>query len=1016
MSSRSRRSRSPRFKRRKSTVVESTGMEDRPPDPISSSPSKFDQLLELINWQNYLISEQSKALNAQKEEIKAELQAQLRTMDKHTTMLSALEKDATRDDRALDGKDWDNDQTWGALDKESLAKIKVMVDEWRDLMQISLVFIALFLTVVTAFISPIIQVFTTPTNTDGGSTKNQVPSVPLQLVALFYYMALISSIFNSVLCVLGMQWGARLIATPLGKTNLERALARENRMLSAEGKMRSLMGVLIWTLLLSIGFFVLGFLIQLWDLSFSFTTSAPILIVGGVFATGLTLIILGIITVTTVHAGVNDNSPFESPLSNAMKPLLRWIRRRIRKRGHSQTEDDRDKGGRGESKGTTDKEDVAALIKWQTDDAPNILALKTYARLVLNTNDAEVLERTVPSFEFGEWYAATDSLLPVFHAIRDRFLATDTSFRVKETVDKQLVYLKDWHGWGDQGRYWRSDPQANDFMRWCQGQCFELIYSSRGSRRDFFPPFALFASLEEDNEDLRQWASDSNERCLADILCTFDSDQELGDRYDIFRSAVYACGRLLWDERTDDVTAILSHVHRASVLRSLIRNPHTRWFEIRNLVTFITKGREVETLDEMSDFFSNLPEMSVTSDDNDPLLVCEFLEDIIRTSTSDFATPHSLDLSPVLDLVDQNSLFKRYSETLIYYLDRGGLHHLSDLHSALRLWEYSRGVCNAPGTSAEVVTFNDNYHYCFIPLPHLCSDEYDDLAHNICALMAMPINKFPIKVFKRPILELLDLDDEQRNAVVTRILSKIQRSDFVTLLITKSLLPWICVQDLVLATAKDHELEILTALSDFGPSDFPSHTMSVFLDLSSCLVPSLPSDFTVPPSFDLSDVIFYFVRSRRDRRTWRTYTETMIAYFDHGAFDQSHRADDAAQLFKLCISDSQKMKEWDEEEQTSEHTRQRAIFYRAKLKARATQDPDLAYDLRPYFPEGFDQPTPVVTEQPQSLEKAAPPSRFQKWRNVFKKAPRRTMSLDNGPDIELELGTTGGLIPDQDRP
>ncbi|KZT36952.1 hypothetical protein SISSUDRAFT_914236 [Sistotremastrum suecicum HHB10207 ss-3] len=715
MSSRSRRSRSPRFKRRKS-ITERIGVEERPIDPISLAPSKFDQLLELFKTLNGLVSEQSRALNTQKDEIKAELQAQLRTMDKHTAMLSALEKDATRDDRALDGKAWNNDQTWGALDKESLAKIKVMVDEWRDLMQISLVFIALFLTVVTAFISPIIQIFTTPSNNADGSTKNQLPSVPLQLVALFYYMALISSIFNSVLCVLGMQWGARLIATPLGKTNLARALARERRMLSAEGKMRSLMGVLIWTLLLSIGFFVLGFLIQLWDLSFSFTTSAPILIVGGVFATGLTLIILGIITVTTVHAGVNDNSPFESPLSNAMKPLLRWILRCVQKQGHSQTEDNRDRGGRGESKGTADKEDLAALVEWKKDDAPNTLALKTYAKLVLNTNDAEVLERSIPSFEFGEWYAAGDSLLPIFHALRQRFLATDTSFRVKETVHKQLVYAKDWEGWKDQEGEWRSDRKANNVTRWCQNQCFELIDSSHGLRHDFFPPFAFFASLEEDNHDLRKWASVSNEECVARILCTFDSDKELGDREDIFRRAVVACDRLLSDGRTDDVTAILSCVDRASVLRSLIQNPDMWWYEIDSLVAFIVKGNEIEILDEMASFFSNLPEMSAFTISNDPLLVCTFLEHIIRQSLSNFAAPQFLDLSPVLDIVHQHNLFQHYSMTLIYYLNRGGLDNLSDLHPALELWEYCHDVHNDPGTSDEVVTFYRERAYCFIPV------------------------------------------------------------------------------------------------------------------------------------------------------------------------------------------------------------------------------------------------------------------------------------------------------------
>lgn len=39
----------------------------------------------------------------------------------------------------------EDEQTWGALDKEALAKIKVTVDGWRDLMQISLVFVSTLL-------------------------------------------------------------------------------------------------------------------------------------------------------------------------------------------------------------------------------------------------------------------------------------------------------------------------------------------------------------------------------------------------------------------------------------------------------------------------------------------------------------------------------------------------------------------------------------------------------------------------------------------------------------------------------------------------------------------------------------------------------------------------------------------------------------------------------------------------------------------------------------------------------
>ncbi|KZS91987.1 hypothetical protein SISNIDRAFT_129048 [Sistotremastrum niveocremeum HHB9708] len=120
-------------------------------------------------------------------------------------MLDTLEKDATKNDKAYESRGLKDEQTWGALDKEALAKIKVTVDGWRDLMNVSLIFIALFLTVVTAFISPLIQAFTSPPNTTGSSTdsssstttKVPLPDTSTQFVALFYYLALI---FNLQFC------------------------------------------------------------------------------------------------------------------------------------------------------------------------------------------------------------------------------------------------------------------------------------------------------------------------------------------------------------------------------------------------------------------------------------------------------------------------------------------------------------------------------------------------------------------------------------------------------------------------------------------------------------------------------------------------------------------------------------------------------------------------------------------------------------------------------------------------
>ncbi|KZS86793.1 hypothetical protein SISNIDRAFT_553455 [Sistotremastrum niveocremeum HHB9708] len=518
---------------------------------------RFDRLISLIEEQNKIMGEQGK------------------TLKEHSTMLEALEKDATRDDKAYEGRSLKDELTWGALDKEALAKMKVAVDGWKDLMNVLLIFIALFLTVVTAFISPIIQLFSTPSSTNPSSSSSSKPPLPptsLQLVALFYCLALMFSICNSVMCVLGLQWSGRLLSVPQGKTNLERTLNRERRKLLAEKRLLPLMSVLFWTLLLSIAFFVVDFLIQLWALSFSFEERASILIISAVAATALAITILGVILATTYHATIYENSPFESLLSSASITAWAWINQVLKKvkagskkrkdsgqrwhlhqptispldrfqrrvqwtvgklsrpPGPSRHESSRkavEVIGKIESE-QREEEPLEALMTEKAEDNENVKALKGYARLVINTNDTEVLERAVASFEITEWWKNGAELLPVFLAVRERFLATDTSFRVKETVTKRLSDCREWSGWRSK-HGWRSDIEGNAITRWCRDHCNELVYRSRESHCQFFAAFVFFTSLDSNNKDLRKlpWEG-SYEKSVVRVLSSFDQDQPYG--------------------------------------------------------------------------------------------------------------------------------------------------------------------------------------------------------------------------------------------------------------------------------------------------------------------------------------------------------------------------------------------------------------------------------------------------------------------------------------------------------
>ncbi|KZT38860.1 hypothetical protein SISSUDRAFT_712953 [Sistotremastrum suecicum HHB10207 ss-3] len=439
--------------------------------------------------------------------------------------------------------------TWKVLGQEAVAKTKEKVDQWKDLMDVSLIFvscihgqfgnqltmliaikIAIFLTVVTAFIAPVIQAFTsTPVDpsTDSLSTSNKppLPPVSLQLVAFFYYLALIVSILNSVLCVLGKQWAARVVSLPPGKTELQRTLAHEQRKALAEGKLIPLMGVLFWTLLLSITFFIIGLLIQLWALAFSCTKPAFILVVAAALGSGLSVLILGIILATTYHASVNDNSPFESPLSSAMRPALKWLNARAEEKPadaevatpSDNSEDDESDLEDASRDDTFEKNArIEDLMKIRETDSENVKVVKTFAHLVINTNDPEVLERAAPSFQFNQWHDIWDELRPVFLAVRGRFLTTDTSIRVKETVHKQLVYFKGWTGWTSDWHTWRSDLEESEMTRWCREECRRLVDRSPDSRQEYFSSWLFFVSFQKDNTDLRfrPDATDSYEKCV----------------------------------------------------------------------------------------------------------------------------------------------------------------------------------------------------------------------------------------------------------------------------------------------------------------------------------------------------------------------------------------------------------------------------------------------------------------------------------------------------------------------
>lgn len=105
----------------------------------------FRELLELMKTQNGLIK------------------GQAATLQVHTGMLGTLQTDVTKrmyklvdwfiwslmdtciDEKAYQTKGLEDEQAWGPLEKEAIAKIKAIVEGWKDLMNISLIFVCAIL-------------------------------------------------------------------------------------------------------------------------------------------------------------------------------------------------------------------------------------------------------------------------------------------------------------------------------------------------------------------------------------------------------------------------------------------------------------------------------------------------------------------------------------------------------------------------------------------------------------------------------------------------------------------------------------------------------------------------------------------------------------------------------------------------------------------------------------------------------------------------------------------------------
>ncbi|KZT33643.1 hypothetical protein SISSUDRAFT_395659 [Sistotremastrum suecicum HHB10207 ss-3] len=366
---------------------------------------RFNRLLALMEKQVEVAEKQNATIERQEKEL-----------SEHGKKLDALVKDAQRDDLPYDeekGDPLDSEQLWSGVYEIAAAKMKEEAEEWKGLMDVSLVFIAIFLAVLTAFLVPAAQALNpSPSDTPTNSTS-ALPPLPLesaQNVCAFYYLSLIMAMCNAVLCVLGRQWVGKLLSRPDGKTHRERTMRHEARKKLAYGWIKPLVAVLYWSLLLSIGIFIAGLLYQLRNLSTSFDQTAPTLETTWSIGIFLASRIVAAMAATTIHAVRFESSPFEGIFSKFVVTVLQRLEKRRR-----------------------------WIKKWRIsviwDDWESRKELwKTYMELLAEANDPKLLDRVAPSFSYSAWVDYGEGSIELLERVYNRLMASDTSTRVRETV------------------------------------------------------------------------------------------------------------------------------------------------------------------------------------------------------------------------------------------------------------------------------------------------------------------------------------------------------------------------------------------------------------------------------------------------------------------------------------------------------------------------------------------------------------------------------------------------------
>ncbi|KZS87009.1 hypothetical protein SISNIDRAFT_491413 [Sistotremastrum niveocremeum HHB9708] len=483
-----------------------------------SGPSSSEQLTKPTVEPNTstiaLLGDHFTKLIAVVEKLNVTMEGQKSTMEKvestlidHGKKFDILTMDASKNDQPYDQKDLDDESTCMALYDMVMAKTKEKADEWKETMEVTLIFIALFSAVLTAFLVPATQALLPTSSNSGNPTSSSLPPQPprsAEVICAFYYLSLIIAIMIAVLCALGRRWVRKLTIRPDVRTWREKMLWHIERMRRAEGWLQTLMEVIYWMLLSSIALFMGGLLYQLWHVSQLFEERASILLstwaLGVIFVCSIMLTMIS----TTYHAVRYQGSVFEGLISrvivgevevgfpNHVGIIWTWFEKGVATGGkwavkmemkqslahgwswirRVKPADFLRRQGRwiqvltrkwSKSFGTT-----VANIQWINlmktmnvaknarewikrnrlkigcDSNDSENLFATYLDQIAQASDPILLDRAVASLSYQDWVLYGGKSMDQLQKAYARLMATDTSSRVKETVTSQISRFRSW--------------------------------------------------------------------------------------------------------------------------------------------------------------------------------------------------------------------------------------------------------------------------------------------------------------------------------------------------------------------------------------------------------------------------------------------------------------------------------------------------------------------------------------------------------------------------------------------